>query len=309
MRDSDQSKRTVLGERAPAFQFYPRQFAGDDQVMGMDLGAIGAHILLICAAASSPDRYRIHADEYAIRMRLRNPTDDAWQKIKKQLLAGAWKISEDGKWWIQSGLERTFQKQKDFSEKQSGRAKARWGRNDVESTPVPSRTDAAEMPETMPEACSSSSSSSSKQNITSASSGSDSNSARREKSPLAPSEAGLRLAQMLKGYILQNNPQAKATEGQVQKWALEADRMVRLDGRTHQQIADLIDFSQKDSFWLTNILSMGKLRKHFDQLTNQRKRKQQASPNSGPDESVEEPLARPKWLGLDNCSDQGEGGK
>jgi len=68
-----------MKERPPSFQFYPRQFSGDDQVMGMDLEAVGAHILLICAAASSPEGCRIDADEYAIRMRLRNPSDEAWQ--------------------------------------------------------------------------------------------------------------------------------------------------------------------------------------------------------------------------------------
>jgi len=36
-----------MKQRAPAFQFYPRQFAGDDQLMGMDLEAVGAHILLM----------------------------------------------------------------------------------------------------------------------------------------------------------------------------------------------------------------------------------------------------------------------
>jgi hypothetical protein len=104
-----------MRDRPPAFQFYPRQFAGDDRVMGMDLEAIGAHILLMCAAACSPERCRIHADEYAIRMRLRNPSDDDWQRIKKQLLSGAWKVSEDGLWWIQNGLQRTLEKQKEFS--------------------------------------------------------------------------------------------------------------------------------------------------------------------------------------------------
>jgi uncharacterized protein YdaU (DUF1376 family) len=154
-----------MKERAPAFQFYPRQFAGDDQVMGMDLEAIGAHILLMCAAAASPEQCRIDADEYAIRMRLRNPSDARWQGIKKQLLAGAWKVSEDGKWWIQVGLQRTFQKQKDFSDSQRDKAKARWRRNDAESTPDGCRTAAEPMPEGMPKVCSSSSSSSSKDKI------------------------------------------------------------------------------------------------------------------------------------------------
>jgi hypothetical protein len=147
--------------RAPAFQFYPRQFAGDDQVMGMDLTAIGAHILLMCTAAASPEGCRIDADEYAIRMRLRNPPDEQWQSIKKQLLAGAWKVSEDGKWWIQTGLERTFQKQRDFSEQQRERANSKWRKKDPKVIPDVSRTDAGSTPEDMPKVCSSSSSSSS----------------------------------------------------------------------------------------------------------------------------------------------------
>lgn len=150
-----------MNDRAPAFQFYPRQFAGDDRVMGMDLEAVGAHILLMCAAAASPERCRIDAEEYAIRMRLRNPSDEAWQRIKKQLLAGAWKVSPDGKWWIQSGLERTFQKQKEFSDKQREKANRKWGKDGAEPMPESCRTDAGVMPEGMPTACSSSSSSSS----------------------------------------------------------------------------------------------------------------------------------------------------
>jgi uncharacterized protein YdaU (DUF1376 family) len=150
-----------MKDRAPAFQFYPRQFAGDDRVMGMDLEAIGAHILLMCAAAASPEQCRIDSDEYAIRMRLRNPSDEAWQRIKKQLLAGAWKISEDGQWWIQSGLERTFQKQKEFSDQQRAKANHKWGKEGAARVPNSCPTDAATMPEGMPKVCSSSSSSSS----------------------------------------------------------------------------------------------------------------------------------------------------
>jgi len=36
----------------------------------MDLEEIGAHITLMCAAAASPERYRIHADDHAIRIKL-----------------------------------------------------------------------------------------------------------------------------------------------------------------------------------------------------------------------------------------------
>ena len=148
-----------MKERPPAFQFFPRQFAGDDQVMGMDLEAIGAHILLMCAAANSPERYRIPADEYAIRMRLRNPSDEVWLRIKKQFLAGARKVSERGQWWIQSGFEVTFQKQKEFSNQQSARAQPKWSRQSGHAMPIFGRADAADMPVDVPALCSSSSSS------------------------------------------------------------------------------------------------------------------------------------------------------
>lgn len=292
-----------MKDRPPAFQFYPRQFAGDDCVMGMDLEAIGAHILLMCAAASSPERCRIHADEYAIRMRLRNPSDDDWQRIKKQLLSGAWKVSEDGQWWIQTGLQRTLKKQEEFSDKQRDRANAGWSSRDAKSVPDVCGTHAA----AMPDGCSSSSSSSSNQNITSEPCRSKSDSTRR-KSSLPPTAEAQRLAERLRGHILRNNPGAKVTESQVQKWAREVDRMVRLDGRKHAQIAELIDFSQNDDFWFANILSMGKLREQFDQLTNHRKRKERTFTDLHCAESPEESPSRPKWVGLidDHEPDRGE---
>ena len=43
--------------------------------------------------------------------------------------------------------------------------------------------------------------------------------------------------------------------------------MMRLDGRTEEQIAVLVAWSQHHPFWLKNILSMGKLRQQFDRLT------------------------------------------
>src|SRR5215472_16448365 len=111
-----------MRERPPSFQFYPRQFAADDHVMAMDLDAVGAHILLMCAAAASPEGHRIPADERAIRTRLRNPSDDDWLRIKHQLLAGPWKLSNDGKWWEQHGLQRTIEKQRSYSDSQRDRA-------------------------------------------------------------------------------------------------------------------------------------------------------------------------------------------
>ena len=43
-------------------------------------------------------------------------------------------------------------------------------------------------------------------------------------------------------------------------------KMVELDGRTPQQVQGMIDWSQSDEFWKTNILSAKKLREKYDQM-------------------------------------------
>ncbi len=64
--------------------------------------------------------------------------------------------------------------------------------------------------------------------------------------------------------ICKNNENAK--EPNFQTWSSDADKMIRLDERTTEDIKTVIDFSQNDNFWKSNILSVGKLRKQFDQL-------------------------------------------
>lgn len=50
------------------------------------------------------------------------------------------------------------------------------------------------------------------------------------------------------------------------RWEDACRLMLDRDGRTPEQIAYLINWSQSDSFWKSNILSMPKLRDKFDQL-------------------------------------------
>ena len=160
MRGGALDRISKTKERAPAFQFYPRQFSGDDQVMAMDLDAIGAHILLMCNAAASPERYRIEADERAIRNRVRNPGDRDWKRIRAQLLRGAWKPTTDGLWWEQEGLRRAHEKQQAFSDAQRSRAGARWNAERMpDVVPDGCRTDAGSDAGAVPKTCSSSSSS------------------------------------------------------------------------------------------------------------------------------------------------------
>jgi hypothetical protein len=116
----------------------------------MDLDAIGAHILLICAAAASPEGYRIHADERAIRVRLRNPSDEDWARIKSQIFGTAWKLSQNGEWWEQHGLRRIIEKQREFSAKQRERVSHRWNGDEpfgnTGSIPDEYRTDTESIP-------------------------------------------------------------------------------------------------------------------------------------------------------------------
>ncbi len=88
-----------------------------------------------------------------------------------------------------------------------------------------------------------------------------------ERPKKSPTPEGTRLAEGLRDQILKNNENAKIMDKQVESWAREADRIMRLDGRTEEQIAFLIHWSQHHPFWLKNILSMGKLRQQFDRLT------------------------------------------
>lgn len=75
----------------------------------------------------------------------------------------------------------------------------------------------------------------------------------------------VQLSEKLQQHILDNNPKAR-TPKDPQKWAAEFDKMIRLDGRSIDEIQSVIEFSQSDPFWKSNILSAGKLREKFDQL-------------------------------------------
>jgi hypothetical protein len=52
-------------------------------------------------------------------------------------------------------------------------------------------------------------------------------------------------------------------EATLQRWAVEFERMVRIDGYDIDDIKDVLVFSQRDPFWQTNIMSAGKFRKQY----------------------------------------------
>lgn len=76
----------------------------------------------------------------------------------------------------------------------------------------------------------------------------------------------IRLSETLRDQIVKNNPGSKARAANMQKWAVNIDRMIRIDKRTPDQIRSVIIWCQNDPFWHANILSTEKLRSHFDRL-------------------------------------------
>jgi predicted phage replisome organizer len=85
------------------------------------------------------------------------------------------------------------------------------------------------------------------------------------------------LAIQLKYAILKNNPNAK-TPDNIDKWAAEIDKMLRLDKREFQDIQKVIEFCQSDTFWMANVLSTKTLRAKFDTLFLQSKNGRSGKP-------------------------------
>lgn len=62
------------------------------------------------------------------------------------------------------------------------------------------------------------------------------------------------------------NSKVPQTLEEKQKWAIDIDRMKRLDGRTEADIMQALNYAIKDSFWQGNIRSTKKFREKFETL-------------------------------------------
>ncbi|MCI9883865.1 Replication protein O [Bacillus sp. FSL K6-2869] len=82
-------------------------------------------------------------------------------------------------------------------------------------------------------------------------------------------------ANLLYQRILENNSQAKKPN--LEKWASDFRLIRQIDKRSDAQVKYLINWTQKDSFWKSNILSPASLRKQFDKLTVRIKSEREAA--------------------------------
>ena len=77
------------------------------------------------------------------------------------------------------------------------------------------------------------------------------------------------LCEMLNRKIIANGYRPS----NITKAALGAiERLMRLDNHTYEEIVAMIEWCQTDEFWLHNIRSPQKLRKHFDTMQGQMRR-------------------------------------
>ncbi len=94
----------------------------------------------------------------------------------------------------------------------------------------------------------------------------------------------VRLTELLIELMEKNNPESsiikRLTLAGRGRWADVSRKLREIDGRTPAQIESVIRFSQDDSFWSGNILSLPTLREKWDQLVMKAKRNQGASAGS-----------------------------
>lgn len=86
-----------------------------------------------------------------------------------------------------------------------------------------------------------------------------------------PISSEIKLATKLRDLILKNDAHAKVPRD-LQKWADEINKSMRIDGRSEDEVARAIDFSQTSDFWKPTVLSADKLRKQMPTLLLQAKR-------------------------------------
>lgn len=90
---------------------------------------------------------------------------------------------------------------------------------------------------------------------------------KKPKQVFEPDSLPYRAARWLADQIEERLPNCTPhSEAILQSWAADFDKCHRLDKHSWEDIDKVLQFSQLDSFWQTNILSGGKFRKQFTQL-------------------------------------------
>jgi len=243
--------------KSPAFQFYVKDFLTDDKVVVMNMEARGVYITLLSFCWNNNG---LTNNQEELKEMCGNPVnwEKIWGKVGRCFYVKGEKL-------FNKRLDKEATKQKDWKEKSSkgGKesAKVRWGdrgNNKGGYKKVKTKMKA-------------------KGNSSSSSPSSSSSSIPFPKDKPKDSlclekfqDEDIRLTQLLIDKMTKNNPNSSIlrclTPKRQEVWIDECRKLREIDKRTSEQIEQIIIFSQNDSFWKSNILSMPKLREKFDQL-------------------------------------------
>lgn len=113
------------------------------------------------------------------------------------------------------------------------------------------------------------------------------------------SEDVIILTGLLVDRIKANNPNAKVSD--INKWRDAIRLMIDSDGYNYEQIYKMIEFSQSDEFWKSNILSSKKLREKAGTLVLQMRR-ESGDKIRGSKQGINRPDIAPKRIPDDNLS-------
>ena len=125
---------TTIPTKSPAFQFYPKQWMGDDKVIQMDWLTRGIHHHLMCFAWQQEEPATLPNNSDFLLKILENSGEKISKKLWKnkifpQLLM-SWKVwNEDPTRLVQNGLRREYIKQKALSAKAYKGAKTKRDRS------------------------------------------------------------------------------------------------------------------------------------------------------------------------------------
>lgn len=90
------------------------------------------------------------------------------------------------------------------------------------------------------------------------------------------------LAEYLSKQISKRLDKPLKEEKDLQRWAADFNKMVRLDKYDINEMKEVLIFSQKNDFWQANVLSAGKFRKQYETLLAQMKRENNKKPAEQP---------------------------
>jgi hypothetical protein len=237
--------------KAPAFQFYVKDWLTDPQLRMCSHTTKGIWIDLLCLMWEAPEKGKLEGSVEQLSRMVAASNGDFEQFLEEAqstnfatVTLHNKKVTIINRRMQREERERESHRKRQDRYRQRHRGDAGDGQSDAPVT-VPSSSP------------SSSSSSKHKSTVVPATPGTAA-------SPqFADGDPPLELARIFLNLIQARDPKAKAD---LKAWAMEIDRMIRLDARDPPEIERLIRWCQEDPFEQNNVLSPKKLRQRYTGL-------------------------------------------